>query len=117
MKVVSKTKIDTAKKKVINSRVIDIMKTERTRKTISVRELTRNMRSIARQVNYENQEFQVTKNSEPLFIIIPNKQVKKVGKKYNIQDVLNLAIKDHLWTKEEMKLDLNTRIDNLLYGQ
>lgn len=88
------------------------------RKFVSVRELTRNMRSIARQVNYEQQEFQVTKNSEPLFIIIPNKVVEKTGKKkYNIQDVLNLAIKDHLWTEEEMKLDLNTRIDNLLYGQ
>ena len=69
-------------------------------KFVSVRELSRNMKGIARQVNFDNQEFQVTKNSQPLFIIIPNKKLEAKKKKYNVQDVLKLSFKSNESKKE-----------------
>lgn len=77
-------------------------------KTIGVRELTRNMKTISRAAKH-GASFIVMKNAEPVFRIEPvAEEIKKKGK-YTKEDLFSIRFNSG-------EKDLSQRIDEIVYG-
>lgn len=124
MKVASKKKVisSTKKPKLIRSRKPTLdgvkdsnIKDGRNLKTITVREFARNMSKYLLQVSLSGQSFSVTKNGKPLADLNPIKPAETKKKKYNLQDILNLAT-DIDESGKRLSKTLSQEIDQIVYG-
>ena len=76
------------------------------RKTIGVRELSRNIKAISRATK-RGISFMVLRNSEPLFRIEPVAEEKRKGK-YTLKDLMSIRFNSG-------EKDLSKRIDEIVY--